>query len=101
MDLHLKTMALSHSGDRTIGINNLNLGRELQMGSSHGGRAIDNQATNLYLATATIDRNRLAVKQNVKDVFSNPGNSGVFVVHTGDTDCGDRTAFKATDQDAP
>jgi hypothetical protein len=71
------------------------------MGSSHGGRAIDNQATNLYLATATIDRNRLAVKQNVKDVFSNPGNSGVFVVHTSDTDCGDRTAFKATDQDAP
>jgi hypothetical protein len=71
------------------------------MGSGHSGRAIDNQATNLYLATAAVNRNRLAVKQNVKDVFSNPRNSGVFVVHTGDTDCGDRTAFKATDQDAP
>jgi hypothetical protein len=101
MDLHLKAMAFSDSRDRAIGINNLNLRRELEMRSSHGGGATDNQSTNLYLATATINRNRLAIKQNVKDVFSNPGHSGVFVVDTGDTDCGDRTAFKATDQDAP
>jgi hypothetical protein len=101
MDLHLKAMAFSHSSDRSIGINYLHLGRELQVGSSYGGRPVDDQTTNLYFAAATIDRNRLAIKQNVKNVLPNPRNSSVLVVHTSNTNCGDRTAFKATNQDAP
>ena len=82
--LHLEAVAFGHGGDRPVAVDHLHLGGELQIGGGHPGRAIDHQTTDLEIAAAAVDRDRLAVEQDVENVLADAGHRGVLVVHARD-----------------
>ena len=101
VNLHLQGVAVGHHGDRATAVDHLDLGGELQVGGGHGGGTVDQQAADLHLTTAAVDRDGLAVEQDVEHVLAHTGDGGVFVVDVGDAHGGDGAALEPTDQHPP
>src|SRR5690606_21398744 len=100
LDLHFQLAGFGQRGDDVIGINDLDVVRQVDVGGGDDTGALTTQGQRDFLAVVKLEYDALQVQQNVDDVFTHARQSGVFVHHAGDLHFGGGVACHGRQQNA-